>query len=257
MQRPLTSEEIELMKAAGKLCGQTLSILKDYIKPGITTLEINKIGEEYIRSHNGIPTFKGYNNFPTALCISVDACVVHGIPDDIPLKDGQIVSIDCGVTLDGWIGDSAYTYPVGEVSDANKQLMKITEEALYLGIQQAIAGNKTYNIAKAIQEYCEAAGYSLTRELTGHGVGKKLHQDPPVPNFVPPLIKRHSLPNAKLYNGLSIAIEPMVHLGAKEVYIDANNKWSVITRDHSPAAHYEHTIIINNNEPIITTLVEK
>lgn len=253
--KPLTNKEIDLMKAAGKLCGQTLSMLKEYIKPGISTNKINKIGEEYIRSNNGIPTFKGYNNFPFALCISVDECVVHGFPDDIPLQDGQIVSIDCGVTLDGWIGDSAYTYPVGEVSSDIKQLMKISEEALYLGIQQANRGNNVYDISKAIQEYCEAAGFSLTRELTGHGVGKQLHQEPSVPNFIPPLLKRRILPNAKLFNGLAIAIEPMVHFGLKDIYI-GSNKWAVITRDHSPAAHYEHTIIINENEPIITTLRE-
>jgi len=253
--KQLTAEQICLMKAAGKLCGQTLLMLKEYIKAGITTLEINNIGEEYIRSHGAIPTFKGYNNFPFALCISVDDCVVHGVPDDKPLQEGQIVSIDCGVTLNGWIGDSAYTYPVGEISDDKKQLLKITEEALYLGIKQAKNKNNVYNISKAIQDYCEAAGYSLTRELSGHGVGNKLHQEPSVPNFVPPLLQRRMLPNAKLFNGLSIAIEPMVHLGKKEIYIDGNNKWSVMTRDHSPAAHFEHTIIINDDVPIITTAV--
>jgi methionyl aminopeptidase len=252
--KPLTTEQIDAMKAAGKLCGQTLSMLKQYIKPGISTLEINKIGEEFIRSHNAIPTFKGYNNFPFALCISVDDCVVHGFPDNKPLKDGQIVSVDCGVTVNGWIGDSAYTYPVGEISVALKRLLKITEESLFLGIKQAKPGNKVYDISKAIQDYCESNGYSLTRELTGHGVGKKLHQDPSVPNFVPPLLKRRDLPNAKLFNGLAIAIEPMVHIGKKEVYVDDKDKSSIITRDHSPAAHYEHTVIINNNEPIITTL---
>jgi len=255
LPKPLTTDQIDSMKAAGKLCGQTLSMLKQYIKPGITTMQINNIAEEFIRSHNAIPTFKGYNDFPCALCISVEDCVIHGIPNDKPLMEGQIVSIDCGVTLNGWIGDSAYTYPVGAISDDKKQLLKITEEALYLGIKEAKKGNKTYDIAKVIQTYCEAAGYSLTRELTGHGVGRKLHQEPPVPNFVPPLIKRHNLPNTKLFNGLAIAIEPMVHFGSKEVYVNDADKWSVITRDHSPAAHYEHTIIINDAEPIITTLV--
>lgn len=256
MPKPLTSEQIDSMKAAGKLCGQTLSMLKQYIKPGITTMEINNVAEEFILSNNATPTFKGYNKFPFALCISIDDCVIHGVPNNKPLIEGQIVSIDCGVTLNGWIGDSAYTYPVGEISNDKKQLMKITEEALYLGIKEAKNGNKTYDIAKVIQTYCEAAGYSLTRELTGHGVGKKLHQEPPVPNFVPPLIKRHILPNAKLFNGLAIAIEPMVHFGGKEIYLDENDKWSIITKDHSVAAHYEHTVIINNDEPIITTLVE-
>ncbi|MCL2039085.1 MAG: type I methionyl aminopeptidase [Bacteroidetes bacterium] len=255
LPKPLTSEQIENMKAAGKLCGQTLSMLKQYIKPGITTMEINNIAEEFIRSHNAIPTFKGLYDFPCALCISVEDCVIHGIPNDKPLIEGQIVSVDCGVTLNGWIGDSAYTYPVGEISDAKKQLMKIAEESLYLGIKEAKKGNKTYDISKAIQTYCEAAGYSLTREFTGHGVGRKLHQEPPVPNFVPPLIKRRNLPNAKLFNGLAIAIEPMIHLGGKDIYIDDNDKWSVITKDNTPTAHYEHTIIINDDEPIITTLV--
>ena len=255
-QKPLTTEQIAAMKEAGKLCGQTLNVLKEYIKPGITTLEINNIGEEFIRTHKGIPTFKGYNNFPAALCISVDECVVHGIPNNKPLQEGQIVSIDCGVTLNGWIGDSAYTYPVGEISEDKKRLIKITEEALYLGIKEAKNNAKVYDIANVIQQYCEVAGYSLTRELTGHGVGRKLHQPPSIPNFVPPLLKRKSLPNVKLFNGLAIAIEPMVHLGKKEVYIDGTDKWSVITRDRSPAAHFEHTIIINDDEPIITTLME-
>lgn len=253
MPRPLTLAEIISMEKAGRLTADTLLQLEKHIRVGITTLELDAIAEDFILTNGGIPTFKGYNGFPNALCISVEDCVVHGIPDGTSLQSGQIVSIDCGVTLDGFVGDSAVTFAVGDITAERKALLKTTEEALWLGIKQANSHGKVYDISQAVQQHCELAGYSLTRELTGHGVGKRLHQDPAVPNFVPSLLQRRTMPNAKLYNGLSIAIEPMVHLGAKEVFVGAD-KWAIITRDHSPAAHFEHTIIINDNKPIVTTL---
>ena len=254
LPRPLYLEQIKIMEQAGRITADTLLLVEKYIKPGITTLELDKIAEDFIRSKNAIPTFKGYNNFPNSLCISVDECVVHGIPSNKQLKEGEIVSIDCGVTFNGFVGDSAVTFAVGKVSAEKQQLMKITEEALFKGIEQARPNKKIYDISKVIQEHCETNGYSLTRELTGHGVGKKLHQEPSIPNFVPSLLYRKNMPNAKLFNGLSIAIEPMVHIGNKEVYVSHEDKWAVITRDHTPAAHFEHTIIIADDSPIITTL---
>jgi methionyl aminopeptidase len=253
VQKPLNVEQIKLMEQAGRITADTLTLVGKYVAVGITTLELDKIAEDFIRSKNAIPTFLGYNNFPNSLCISVDEVVVHGIPNNIPLEEGQIVSIDCGATFGGFVGDSAVTFAVGNISDDKKKLMKITEEALFKGIEQAVDKGKVYNISKAVQDYCESFGYSLTRELTGHGVGKRMHLDPAIPNFVPPLLQRRNLPNEKLFNGMGIAIEPMVHLGKKEVYI-GQDKWAVVTRDHSPAAHFEHTLIINGNKPIITTL---
>jgi methionyl aminopeptidase len=253
MPKPLNAEQIKIMLQAGKITGDTLTLLGKYIKPGITTLELDKIAEDYIRSCNAVPTFKGYNDFPSSLCISIDECVVHGLPSDRQLKEGEIVSIDCGATFNGYVGDSAVTYPVGEISEEKKRLLRITEESLFKGIEQAVDRGKVYDISRAVQQYCESNGYSLTRELTGHGVGRKMHLAPSVPNFVPPLLERRRMPNEKLYNGLGIAIEPMVHIGAKEVYT-GDDKWSVITRDHTAAAHFEHTLIINGKEPIITTL---
>lgn len=249
----LTLDEIKKMERAGRMTADTLALVARHIKPGVSTLELDAIAEDFIRSGGGEPTFKGYNNFPNALCISVESCVVHGIPGPEPLLAGQIVSVDCGVTLDGFVGDSAVTFAVGEISAEKQALLKATEEALWAGIKRAVNGGKVYDIAQSVQSYCETRGYSLTRELTGHGVGRRLHQYPSVPNFVPPLLRRRDLPNAKLYNGLGLAIEPMVHMGAKEVFVGAD-KWAVITRDGSPAAHFEHTLVIADNEPIITTL---
>jgi methionyl aminopeptidase len=252
MPKPLSSEQIKLMEKAGKITGDTLTLLGKYVKPGITTRELAQIANDYILSQNATPTFYQYNGFDGYICTSVDDVVVHGIPNDTPLIEGQIVSLDCGATYNGYVGDSTVTYPVGQISPEKQRLLKITEEALYKGIEQAINGAKTYDIARAVQEYAEAAGYSLTRELTGHGVGHRLHLEPAVPNFIPSLLERRRMPNAKLYDGLGIAIEPMVHLGKKEIYVDADG-WTTHTRDGSPAAHFEHTIIVNGNKPIITT----
>ena len=252
-----SASEIKLMEEAGRIVADTLSYLKIYVKPGVTTLELDKIAEDFILSKNGKPAFKGYQVkdkiFPGSLCISVNEEVVHGIPSDRILIEGDIVSLDCGVELNGYFGDSAVTYPVGVISEELQKLMDVTEKSLYLGIESAINKAKVYDISQSIQEYVEKSGYSLTRELVGHGIGKKLHEEPPVPNFVPPLLKRDKYPNYKLLNGMALAIEPMVHFGLKETKV-LSDGWTVITADNKPSAHFEHSIVINDNKPIILTM---
>jgi methionyl aminopeptidase len=249
-------EEIKKMEKSGRIVADTLSLLKKYIKPGTKTIELDKIAEDFIRSHNAEPAFKGYQVdklfFPNTLCISIDEEVVHGIPSDRELKEGEIVSIDCGAELDGYFGDSAMTYAVGEISDEKKKLMEVTQNALMLGIEQAVDKNKVYDISRAVQEYVEKHGFSLTRELVGHGIGTKMHEEPPVPNFVPPLLHRNQYPNVKLKSGMTICIEPMVHAGGKEI-INLDDGWTIITKDRRPAAHFEHMIAIGENEAIILT----
>ncbi|MFP4527547.1 MAG: type I methionyl aminopeptidase [Candidatus Kapaibacterium sp.] len=252
-----SAEEIKKMEKAGRIVAETLSLLKKYIQPGTRTIELDKIAEDYIRSHNAEPAFKGYQVdklfFPNTLCISIDEEVVHGIPSDRQLKEGEIVSIDCGAVIEGYYGDSAVTYAVGEIDDEKKRLMQATEEALMLGIEQAVARNKIYDISRAIQEHVESRGFSVTRELVGHGIGKTMHEEPPVPNFVPPLLHRQQYPNVKLAPGMAICIEPMVHAGRKEI-ISLDDGWTVITRDRKPAAHFEHQVVIGEKEALILTL---
>eukprot|EP01107_Rhizomastix_libera_P009850 TRINITY_DN26044_c0_g1_i1.p1 TRINITY_DN26044_c0_g1~~TRINITY_DN26044_c0_g1_i1.p1 ORF type:complete len:268 (+),score=-26.82 TRINITY_DN26044_c0_g1_i1:252-1055(+) len=251
------AEDIKLMEISCRIVADTLSHLKSYVKPGVETIELDKIAEDFILSKGGRPAFKGYRvgreTFPYTLCISVDEVVVHGMPGSRKLKEGEIVSIDVGAEKNGFYGDSAVTYPVGKISEAKERLLKVTEESLFKGIAQAVENNKIYDVSRAIQEHCEKAGYSLTRELVGHGIGKRLHEEPPVPNFVPALLHRNRFPNVKLQTGLAIAIEPMVHMGKKEV-ATLKDGWTVVTQDGTPAAHFEHTIVVNKNEPIILTL---
>lgn len=252
-----SAEEILKIEKSCRVVADTLSLVKQYMKPGITTLEIDSIAEDFIRSKGGRPAFKGYevdgHFFPGTLCISIDKEVVHGIPSNRKLEEGQIVSLDCGVEIDGWYGDSAVTYAVGEIDQEKQKLLAVTEEALMMGVSQAVHGNKLYDIARAIQTHVENNGFSLTRELVGHGIGKNLHEEPAVPNFVPPLLHRKHYPNLKLFKGLALAIEPMVHAGKKEVYT-ASDHWLVYTADGSPAAHFEHTVIIDRGKPNILTL---
>lgn len=252
-----TLEEIKLIEQACRIVADTLTLLEKYIKHDVVTIELDKIAEDFIRSKGAKPAFKGYlvdgKYYPNTLCLSIDEEVVHGLPGSRKLKEGQIVSIDCGAEKDGYFGDSAVTYAVGHISDEKKRLMQITEEALFHGIEKAIAGNKIYDISRSIQTFVESHGYSVTRELVGHGIGKKLHEEPPVPNFVPPLLHRSKYPNIKLTSGMALAIEPMVHAGKKEV-ITAKDGWTVITSDRLPAAHFEHTVIVRDNKPIILTL---
>ncbi len=252
-----TAEELKGIEIACRIVAETLTLVEKYVKSGIETIELDQIAEDYIRSKNARPAFKGYGDpkkpFPGSLCISIDEVVVHGIPDNRKLKTGEIVSIDCGAELNGFYGDSAFTLPVGEISEEKIRLLKITNESLALGIEQAITGNKVYDISRAVQGYAESHGYSVTRELFGHGVGKKLHEEPSVPNFVPSLLNRNNFPNAKLFENMTLAIEPMVHAGSQTV-ITADDGWTVLTADGKPAAHFEHTIVVKNGKPEILTL---
>ncbi|MBM2816621.1 MAG: Methionine aminopeptidase [Ignavibacteria bacterium] len=252
-----TQTQIGLMEKACRIVAETLILLEKYIQPGIETIEIDKIAEDYILSKGAKPAFKGYKVesrlFPNSLCISIDDEVVHGIPGRRKLKDGEIISVDCGTLKDGFYGDSAMTYAVGEISGEKRKLMRVTEESLMLGIQAAISGNKVYDISKAVQTHVEINGFSVTRELVGHGIGQQLHEEPPIPNFVPPLLHRQKYPNVKLQSGMTIAIEPMVQAGVKNVRTKPDG-WTVVTIDNMPAAHFEHTVVVNDGKAIILTL---
>ena len=242
-----TDEEIELMRVANRLVGATLAEVGKRIQPGVTTLQLDKTGEEFIRDNGGIPLFKGYNGFPNALCISVNDKVVHGIPGAYELKEGDIVSVDCGVKKDGYCGDSAYTFEVGEIAPEVKKLLQTTKEALYTGISHAVEGKRIGDVAHAIQVYCESRGYSVVRELVGHGIGKEMHEAPEVPNYGK---KGHG---PLLKNGMCIAIEPMINMGTKNVRFEKDG-WTVRTRDGKPSAHFEHTVAIRpGNADILST----
>ncbi len=247
-----SKKEIDYIRESCRIVAETLQLLKSNVRPGITTLELDKIAEDYIRSNDAVPAFKGYSQggapgFPGSICSSVDDEVVHGIPGPRVLKDGEIVSLDIGVLKNGYFGDAALTVAVGNISEDNKRLMDVTERSLQLGIEQAIAGNKVHDISYAVQNYVEANGFSVVRDLCGHGVGKFLHEDPSVPNFG----KKGTGP--KLKNGMTLAIEPMVNAGKYDV-ITAEDGWTIITADGSTSAHFEHTILINNNSPEILTV---
>ena len=236
-----TDEEIELLRESNLLVGMTLGELAKWIAPGITTLKLDKIAEEFIRDHGAVPGFLGYGGFPNTLCVSVNQQIVHGIPSNYELKDGDIVSIDCGTVKNGFNGDSAYTFCVGEVAYDVRRLLKTTKESLYLGIEQAVEGKRVGDISNAVQTYCEKKGYSVVRELCGHGVGKRLHEDPEVPNYgrrgCGPLLK----------SGMVIAIEPMINLGSRNIVIE-RNRWTTRTRDRKPSAHFEHTVAVREGK---------
>jgi methionyl aminopeptidase len=242
-----TEDEIELMRQANQLVGKTLGELAKHIKPGVTTLQLDKIADEFIRDHGAIPTFKNFPNpfggpFPASICTSVNDVVVHGVPDSkTVLKDGDIISIDCGTLLDGFNGDSCYTFCVGEVLPEVRQLLKITKESLYLGIEQATAGKRVGDIGDTVQTYCESHGYGVVRELTGHGIGKEMHEDPQIPNYG----RRGN--GALLKSGMCIAIEPMITMGNRQIWM-MPDKWTIRTRDGKPAAHFEHTIAIRRGK---------
>ena len=239
-----TDEEIELLRAANQIVARTLAEVAKVIAPGVTTLKLDTIAEEYIRSQGAVPGFKGYGGFPGTLCVSVNENVVHGIPSNYALREGDIVSVDCGAVKDGYNGDSTYTFCVGEVDEEVKRLLRTTKESLYIGIEHAVEGNRIGDIGHAIQEYCEKRGYGVVREMCGHGVGRKLHEDPDVPNYgrkgTGPLIK----------NGMVIAIEPMINMGSKNIVIERDG-WTTRTKDRKPSAHYEHTIAIHHGKPDI------
>ncbi len=237
-----TEEEIELLREANQLVGKTLAEIAKIIRPGITTNQLSAVAETFICDNGAIPTFKGFPNqngvpFPAAICTSVNDMVVHGIPNDEPLKDGDIVSVDCGTSLNGFCGDSAFTFCVGDVDKQTIKLLKVTREALYLGIANAVVGKRIGDIGYAIQEHCENNGYGVVREFVGHGIGRNMHEDPNVPNYgkrgYGPLLKK----------GMCLAIEPMITLGARQITIDRDG-WVVRTRDRKPAAHFEHTVAV-------------
>jgi len=251
-----TEDEIELMRRANRLVGQTLGELAKHIKPGVTTLQLDRIADEFIRDHGAVPTFKGFPNpyggpFPASICTSVNDVVVHGVPgNDTVLKEGDIISIDCGTLLDGFNGDSCYTFCVGEVSQEVRQLLRTTKEALYLGIETAVAGHHVGDIGHAVQSHCEAQGYGIVRELTGHGIGREMHEDPPVPNYG----KRGN--GVMLKASMCIAIEPMVTMGKRDIWLKPD-RWSICTRDAKPAAHFEHTIVIRRGVSEILSSFEE
>ena len=244
-----TDSEIELLRKAALLVGKTLGEVGKHIRPGIRTIELDRIAEEFIRDHGAIPAFKGYEGFPGSLCISVNDAVVHGIPGNYELRDGDIVSVDCGTILDGYVGDSAYTFTVGEVSEEIKLFLQRSKESLYKGIEQAVAGNRIGDIGYAIQSYVEQFGYGVVRELVGHGVGRKMHEDPQVPNYG----RRGT--GTKLSEGIVIAIEPMITLGKKDI-VQERDGWTIKTKDRKPAAHFEHDVAVRNGKAEILSSFE-
>lgn len=244
-----TKEEIELIRHSSLLVGKTLAEVAKVIKPGITTAELDKIAEQFILDNGGIPSFKGYSGFPASLCISVNSVVVHGIPGKYALKDGDIVSVDCGVYMKKFHGDSAYTFAVGTVKPEVLRLLKVTKECLYKGIECSVSGKRLGDISHIIQEHAESNGYSVVRELVGHGVGKNLHEAPEVPNYG----KRGSGP--VLQEGLVIAIEPMINMGKKTVKTESDG-WTIRTQDNMPSAHFEHTVAIKEGKADILSTFE-
>lgn len=242
-----TKEEIELLRENNILVSKTLAEVGRHIREGITTKELDRIGEEFIRDHGAVPAFLGYQGYPASLCISVNEQVVHGIPSEkCVLKEGDIVSVDCGTFMKGFVGDSAYTFAVGEVADEVRQLMNVTKEALCKGTAQAKAGNRVGDISAAVQNYAESFGYGVVRELEGHGCGREMHESPGVPNFGArgrgPLLKE----------GMVICIEPMINMGTKSVVFERDG-WTVRTKDRMPSAHYEFAVAIGKNGPDILT----
>jgi methionyl aminopeptidase len=247
-----TKKEIDFIKESCRIVAETLQLVKSNIKPGVTTLELDQIAENYIRSNDATPAFKGYSQgglpgFPGSICASVDEVVVHGIPVNRKLSEGEIISLDVGVLKNNYFGDAALTAAVGTISPEKQKLLEVTEKSLYLGIEQAKSGNRVHDISAAIQQSVEQNGFSVVRDLCGHGVGKFLHEEPSIPNFG----KKGT--GTKLKNGMTIAIEPMVNAGNFQVKT-ASDGWTVMTADGSTSAHFEHTILLNNNHPEILTV---
>ena len=241
MVKPKTEEEIELLRENALIVSKTLAEVGQRVAPGVTTKELNKVAEDFIRDHGAIPSFLGYEGFPAALCMSVNDVVVHGFPSDYVLKEGDIVSVDCGTLYKGYNGDSAYTFPVGEVDAETRKLMDVTKASLYKGIEAAVAGNRVGDIGYAVQSYAESFGFSVVRELEGHGLGKEMHEQPGVPNF------GHKGKGTKLVDGMVLCIEPMINAGGRGVYL-ARNGWAVHTQDHKKSAHYELTVVVRKGK---------
>ena len=235
-----SDREIELLRKAGRIVYDTHKYLKPYIKEGITTRELDKLAEDFIRSQGATPSFKGYEGYPTSICTSINDEVVHGIPSNRKLKNGDIISIDIGACYKGYHGDSAWSYAVGEVDDKLKQLLHDTEKSLFIGLEQVKPGNRIGDIGHAIQEYAESHGLGVVRELCGHGVGTNVHEDPDVPNFGTPNT------GVRLKKGMVIAVEPMLTLGSPDILL-LEDDWTIITEDGSPSAHYEHTVVVTED----------
>ena len=236
-----SEEEINLVRESSLLVAKTHAEIAKLIKPGISSLELDQIAEEFIRDNGGKPAFKGYNGFPCTLCASPNEVVVHGIPNNEPINDGTILSIDCGVFMNGFYGDSAYTYEVGEVKKEIQLLLKVTKESLYKGIENAVSGKRIGDIGYAIQEHAENNDYGVVREMIGHGIGKNLHESPEVPNYG----RRGS--GIKLKKGLVIAIEPMINMGTRDI-MQHSDGWTITTLDKKPSAHFEHTVVVREGE---------
>lgn len=239
--------EIEAMRRAGLVVGMVLETIGERIKPGVTTAELDRFAENLIREQGGTPTFKGYNGFPASICSSINEQVVHGIPGQRTLKPGDIVSIDVGATLGGFVGDAARTYPVGDVSPEAAALMQVTRESLYKGIEQAIVGNRLSDVSHAVQRCVEGRGFSVVRDYVGHGIGREMHESPGIPNYGVPGR------GPKLKEGMTLAIEPMVNAGSYDVQV-LGDDWTVVTRDGSLSAHFEHTVAVTAEGPEILTL---
>ncbi|WP_066889867.1 type I methionyl aminopeptidase [Clostridium nigeriense] len=243
------NKEIDLMRSAGKIVAETLLLVEEKVRPGITTAEIDRIAEEFITKHGAKPSFKGLYGFPASLCISVNEQVVHGIPGGYVLKDGDIISVDCGAHINGFHGDAARTFGVGNISEEAKKLINVTRESFFRGIEYAKVGNRLTDISHGIQSYVEASGFSVVRDFVGHGIGRVVHEDPEVPNYGQPGR------GPKLVEGMALAIEPMVNVGSYKVKTLKDN-WTVVTSDGSLSAHYENTIVILPDGPEILTLIK-
>lgn len=244
-----SKDEIVKMREAGRLTAKLLNELVKHVAPGIATLELDTLAEEFIVSRGGIPAFKGYHGYPNAITVSINEEVVHAIPTNRKIKEGDLVSLDVGVVYDGYVGDAAFTVPVGDVGSDKLQLINVTKEALHRGIEQAKPGNHLGDISHAVQSYVESFGFSIVRDLVGHGIGRSMHEDPQVPNY------GHPGQGIKLQSGMVLAIEPMVNMGTYNVEV-LSDKWTVVTKDRQPSAHFEHTVAITDNGPEILTCAD-
>jgi methionyl aminopeptidase len=245
-----TDEEVELMKRSNELVTNTIAEVAKHIQPGVTTKFLDKVAEDFIRSNGGIPGFLGYGDFPNTLCTSVNEQVVHGIPNDKPLNNGDVISVDCGVLLNGFYGDCAFTFAVGEISEEAKRLLAVTRECLFIGAQYAVVGNRMGDVGFAVQSHAEKNGYSVVREMVGHGLGRHLHERPEVPNYG----RRGT--GCKLENNMTLCIEPMINMGHKEI-VQENDGWTVRTRDRKYSAHFELPVAVKAGQPVFLSSFDK
>lgn len=246
-----SSDELLAMRRAGLVVARAHELVREMVRPGVTTLQIDQAVEEFLLKENAIPAFKGYHGYPATICASVNEVVVHGIPSaDTVLEEGSIVGVDIGAFVDGFCGDSAWTYPVGEVSESVQSLLKVGEEALYQGIAQAVVGNRLSDVSHAVQQYAESFGFSVVRDFVGHGIGRKMHEEPPIPNFGRPGR------GPRLKAGMTLAIEPMINAGDYEVEVLQDN-WTAVTRDRSWSVHFEHTVAVTEDGPQILTSLQE